>query len=182
MAVSGNPLASTFFNRPTLDVARDLLSCRLCRVVDGEVLSWQVTETEAYDGPDDRACHAHKGRTGRTEVMFGPAGNWYVYLCYGVHWMLNIVTGPVDYPAAVLIRGAGELHGPGRLTKAMGITGTLNRKPAIPSTDLWVEAGEPIAAGSIVTTPRIGVHYAGPDWAKRHYRFIPHGRLPAAGQ
>ena len=133
---------------------------------------WQITETEAYDGPDDKACHAHKGRTGRTEVMFGPAGIWYVYLCYGVHWMLNIVTGPEDYPAAVLIRGAGSLYGPGRLTRALAISGELNRQPASLATGLWIEHGDPVEAQAVLTAPRVGVDYSGPDWSQRHYRFI----------
>jgi DNA-3-methyladenine glycosylase len=161
-----------YFERPVLEVARDLLGCRLCRRVDGRTLCWQVTETEAYDGPEDKACHAHKGRTGRTEVMFGAAGVWYVYLCYGVHWMLNIVTGPEEYPAAVLIRGAGELNGPGRLTRALAITGELNRKPAGRESGLWLEEGRPVAPQAILTAPRVGVDYAGPDWSSRHYRFI----------
>ena len=182
MLSSRKSLPAGFFNRPTLAVAGDLLSCRLCRSVHGDVQRWQITETEAYDGPEDRACHAHKGRTVRTEIMFGPAGNWYIYLCYGIHWMLNIVTGPVEYPAAVLIRGAGELHGPGRLTKALQITGDLNGKPAMHCTGLWIEPGESVEADAISTTPRIGVDYAGPDWSRRHYRFIPHARIPHAGR
>ena len=161
-----------FFERPVLEVARDLLGCRLCRRLGDRTLRWQITETEAYDGPEDKACHAHKGRTGRTEVMFGPAGVWYVYLCYGVHWMLNIVTGPEDYPAAVLVRGAGSLHGPGRLTRVLAITNALNRRPATPANGLWIEQGQVVPPDSVLTTPRIGVAYAGPDWAQRPYRFI----------
>ncbi|MGC9453016.1 MAG: DNA-3-methyladenine glycosylase [Oceanipulchritudo sp.] len=160
------------WDRPVPEVARGLLSCRLCRRVGDRILRWQITETEAYDGPEDKACHAHKGRTQRTDVMFGPAGVWYVYLCYGMHWMLNLVTGPEDYPAAVLIRGAGELHGPGRLTRALDITGALNRKPAARSSGLWIEPGEKTGDDRIRATPRIGVDYAGTDWAKRPYRFV----------
>ena len=180
MAARAKPLTRSFFQRPTLGVAADLLSCCLCRNIDGEIRRWQITETEAYDGPEDKACHAHKGRTQRTEVMFGPAGIWYVYLCYGVHWMLNVVTGPVDFPAAVLIRGAGELHGPGRLTKALQIDGSLNRTSAVDGDHLWIERGLTVEAEAIASTPRIGVHYAGPDWAQRLYRFIPHERLDLA--
>ncbi|MEX0332344.1 MAG: DNA-3-methyladenine glycosylase [Puniceicoccaceae bacterium] len=174
------PLSRGFYDRPTLEVAAELLSCCLCRNINGTVHRWQITETEAYDGPEDKACHAHKGRTRRTEVMFGPAGNWYVYLCYGVHWMLNVVTGPVDFPAAVLIRGAGDLHGPGRLTKALQITGELNGQSALEAGELWIERGVTVTADPITTTPRIGVAYAGPDWSQRPYRFIPGARLDLA--
>jgi DNA-3-methyladenine glycosylase len=167
-----NPLPCGFFNRAAPEVARALLGCRLCRRVDGATLCWRITETEAYDGPDDRASHARAGRTARTEVMFGPPGIWYVYLCYGVHWLLNIVTGPVDYPAAVLIRGAGGVRGPGRLTRAMKVDGGLNRQHASPASGLWIEPGPPPAEAAIRTTPRIGVDYAGPDWAMRPYRFL----------
>ena len=161
-----------FYNRPTLDVARDLIGCRLCREMDGQVIRLPITETEAYDGPEDRACHAFKGRTQRTEVLFGPAGIWYVYLCYGIQWMLNVVAGPDDYPAAVLIRGAGEFDGPGKLTKALRITGAQNQMPVSPDSALWIEEGLPIPDEKIQRTPRIGVNYAGPDWSKRRYRFV----------
>ncbi len=172
MADPGQLLGEEFLKRPVLEVAPELLGCYLCRELDGKILRWRITEVEAYDGPEDKACHAHKGRTGRTEVMFGPAGHWYVYFCYGIHWLLNIVTGPEDYPAAVLIRGAGEISGPARLTKALSITGELNRRMAVPECGLWIEAGEILDRAHILTTPRIGVDYAGPDWSRRPYRFL----------
>jgi len=99
-------LTSSFFDRPTPEVAREMLGKWLCRrMSDGEILRMRISETEAYDGHEDKACHAHNGKTPRNEVMFGKAGFWYVYLCYGMHWMLNVVTGPIDFPAAVLVRG-----------------------------------------------------------------------------
>ena len=165
-------IGPALLGRPVLEVAPLLLGRRLCRRMGGEVIRLPITEVEAYDGPEDKACHAHKGRTRRTEVMYGAAGNWYVYLCYGVHWMLNIVTGPVDYPAAVLIRGAGGCHGPGRLTRLMGITGELNGRAAVAATGLWIEQGEPVEMCRIATSARIGVDYAGPDWSRRPYRFF----------
>lgn len=172
MASSGPILDEGFFERPALEVAPALLGCNLCRRRGDTILRWPVTETEAYDGPHDKASHAHRGRTQRTDVMFGPPGVWYVYLCYGIHWLLNIVTGPEQYPAAILIRGAGEVSGPGRLTRAMDITGELNRRTAAPHNGLWIEAGETPHPAQIQRTPRIGVAYAGPDWSRRHYRFV----------
>jgi DNA-3-methyladenine glycosylase len=157
---------------PVVEIARNLIGCTLCRKLGDDVHRWRITETEAYDGVDDLACHASKGRTDRTEVIFGRGGHWYVYLCYGVHWMLNIVTGPEDYPAAVLIRGAGELSGPGKLTKALGITGELNEKPAVPESGLWIEAGETIPEDQVLITTRIGVDYAGPYWSQKPWRFV----------
>ena len=166
-------LPAGFFERPVLEVADRLLGCKLChRDSTGGVRRLAITEVEAYDGERDLACHASKGRTARTEIMYGPGGHWYIYLCYGIHWMLNVVTGPVGYPAAVLIRSAGEIKGPGRLTRSMGITGELNRRPACEPAGLWLEHGKIPARGSICRTARIGVDYAGPDWSNRPYRFV----------
>jgi DNA-3-methyladenine glycosylase len=173
-------LPAKWFDRPTLDVASDLLDCRLCRRQGNQVIKWQITETEAYDGPHDRASHARAGETPRTSVMFGPPGVWYVYLCYGVHWLLNIVCGPPGYPAAVLIRGAGEIHGPGKLTRALSVNGDQNRLPAVPETGLWIEAGDPVNPQAVVAKPRVGVDYAGEDWSQRPYRFIPEHRVKHA--
>jgi len=178
----GQPVGAGAFAAPALSVAEGLMGCVLCREVDGKTLRWPITETEAYDGPEDKASHARSGRTGRTSVMFGPAGICYVYLCYGVHWLLNIVTGPEGYPGAVLIRGAGEVNGPGRLTKALSVTGELNRKAATPDSGLWIENSRNASAPAFLRTPRIGVAYAGPDWGNRPYRFIRKDRLHAAAR
>jgi DNA-3-methyladenine glycosylase len=167
-------IAPAGWDRPALEAARALLGARLCRrLADGAVCRWAITEVEAYIGPEDLACHASKGRTSRTAVMFGPPGHWYVYLCYGVHWMANLVTGPEGFPAAVLLRGAGPVAGPGRLTKRLAVTGSLNRLPADPASGLWLEAGPVVVAESeVLRGPRVGVDYAGPDWASRPYRLI----------
>jgi len=165
-------LDADFFGRDTVEVARDLLGCVLCRrVTPRRVIRVRITEAEAYDGFEDRASHAHAGRTARTEVMFGPPGRWYVYLCYGVHWMLNIVTRESDYPAAVLLRGSDEVYGPGRLTRLLQVNLDFNRLPAIPASNLWIERGEPIPMGRIECHPRIGVAYAGPYWSQLPWRF-----------
>lgn len=129
-----------------------------------------ISETEAYLGPHDLAYHAARGRTACTEVMYGPPGTLYVYFVYGLHWMLNVVTGPAGYPAAVLIRGAGDISGPARLTGALAIDGSLNGRQAAPESGLWFENG--IGAQPVVATPRIGVDYAGPRWSGRKLRFV----------
>ena len=132
--------AKAWASRDTVKVARDLLGHWLVRrLEDGTILRARITETEAYNGADDRACHAFKGRTARTEVMYGPAGRWYVYLCYGIHEMLNLVTGPDDWPAAVLIRGVEGVSGPGRVTKIFGIGRSLNGASAADTgPGLWI--------------------------------------------
>ena len=126
--ISPQVLPPAFFALPAEEVALALLGKTLVRRRGKRLEAFGITETEAYIGPEDLACHAARGRTQRTEVMFGPAGRFYVYLVYGMHWMLNVVTGEVGHPAAVLIRGAGAIEGPGRLTKALAITGDLNGK------------------------------------------------------
>ena len=166
-------LTQKFFKRPTTKVAEDLLGKFLVRKIGGKEIALQIFETEAYDGPHDRASHAHKGKTARTEVMFGQAGYLYIYLCYGMYFMLNVVTGPKDYPAAVLIRGVGEFNGPGKLTKVLKITKKLNALRALPETGLWFEdRGVKIKKSDIRKTSRIGVEYAGPIWSKKPYRFL----------
>lgn len=164
-------LNSSFFTAPTLKVAPNLLGKYLVRRYRGKETAYQITEVEAYDGFEDKASHASKGRTKRNEVMFGPAGYFYVYLIYGMYRMLNIVTGPKDYPSAILIRGLAGINGPGRLTKALNITDKLNGKEALPENGLWFEdRGIKIPKNNIKTSPRIGVAYAG-EWAKKDWRF-----------
>lgn len=134
-----------------------------------------ITEVEAYDGPEDLASHARLGRrTTRTEVMFAAGGVWYVYFTYGLHWLLNIVTGPVDYPAAVLIRGVKEVTGPARLTKYFGIDKRFNGQPATKKSGLYITEGPDIENSvlNIRTMSRIGVEYAGPVWSQKPYRFL----------
>ena len=165
-------VSSDFFNRPTLTVAEELLGKYLVMQQGDAVHALMIQEVEAYTGPEDKACHASKGLTDRTKVMFGPAGCWYIYLIYGMYWMLNIVTEAEGHPSAVLIRGVGEYDGPGKLTKRLSIDKTLNGLPAAKQTGLWIEdRGETITSKQIKRTPRIGVDYAG-EWAKKPYRFI----------
>jgi DNA-3-methyladenine glycosylase len=165
-------LHQAFFARPALTVARELLGKHLVRRNGQREIAVPITETEAYLGPHDLACHGSKGRTPRTEVMFGPPGCWYVYFIYGIHWMLNIVTDDIGHPAAVLVRGAGQWDGPAKLTKALVIDKSFNALPAAPPTRLWIEdRGLIIPRRQIKRTPRIGVDYSG-AWAKKLYRFV----------
>jgi DNA-3-methyladenine glycosylase len=165
-------LPQSFFNRPVQKVARELLGSYLVRRRGRSIERYQITETEAYDGSLDLACHAAKGRTKRTEVMFGEAGRMYVYLIYGMYWMLNIVTGEKDYPAAVLIRGIVGAQGPGKLTKRLKITGVLNGKKLGKKSGVWIEKGQQIPNSKVEKTARIGVDYAGPIWSKKEWRFV----------
>jgi DNA-3-methyladenine glycosylase len=166
-------LPKKFFERPVLEVARGLIGASLVRrFPDGATIALMLTEVEAYDGPEDLASHAAKGRTPRTKVMFGPAGVFYVYLIYGMHWMLNVVTGEPGHPAAVLIRGTSDTSGPGRITARLRIDKSLNGKPAKKSSGLWFENRSlAIADERIEATPRIGVEYSG-EWARAPYRFV----------
>ena len=155
--------------RATLAHARNLLGKYLVGA-DGE--GRMITEVEAYDGERDLACHARVGRTRRTETLYNDGGVWYVYLCYGVHEMLNLVVGPRDWPAAVLIRGVEGCHGPGRVTKALGINRRFNAAAAHQVSGLWIEdRGVKVPRRLVKATPRIGVDYAGPVWAKKPWRF-----------
>lgn len=168
-----NILPPAFFERPVLKVAPELLGKYLVRKLpNGVIDARMIVEVEAYDGEKDKASHASRGRTLRTEVLYGEAGNWYVYLCYGIHFMLNVVTGQKGYPSAVLVRGVEGAIGPGRVTKALAIDKSLNTTAAAPISGLWIEdRGVIVRKSQILKTPRIGVDYAG-EWAKKPYRFV----------
>ena len=173
-------LKQSFFNRKTLTIAQELMGALLCRKIGNKIIKLPITEVEAYDGPRDKASHASKGKTMRNYPMFGEAGRWYVYFVYGNHWMLNIVTGPKDYPAAILIRGAGNIKGPGRLTKFLSVEKNFNNKIANKKTGLWIEKSSTLKIKKgqtlIKRAPRIGVDYASSIWAKKPYRFIGSGQ------
>jgi DNA-3-methyladenine glycosylase len=171
-----------FFNQPTLSVARGLLGKYIVRRWRNGEIALMITEVEAYDGPRDLASHASHGRTPRTEIMFGEAGYFYVYFVYGMHWLVNVVAGRKDYPAAILIRAGicmdqktGKkvlVSGPARFTKFLRITGAQNGKLADKKTGLWFEdRGMKIKNRNIVASKRIGVDYAGTVWKNKLYRF-----------
>jgi DNA-3-methyladenine glycosylase len=166
-------LGKAFFDQPTLLVARELIGKFLVHRVRGREHAYLITETEAYDGFRDRASHASRGKTSRNAPMFGRAGVWYIYLIYGMYEMLNIVTRESGYPAAVLIRGVDGLNGPGKLTKALGISRKYNKASATRTNGLWVEErGVRPKKADIRRAARIGVDYAGPMWSKKHWRFV----------
>ena len=162
-------LTSEFFHRPCLEVSRDLVGKILVhQTADGE-LRLRISETEAYCGEADSACHVHKGRTKRNEVLYDKAGTVYVYLCYGIHWLLNIVTGEEEQPQAVLIRACVDAPGPGRLTKKLSITGELNRKSILDTEDFWIE--DDGFRCEIVTDKRVGIGYASQEDQDKLWRF-----------
>ena len=152
--------------------AKMLLGKWLCRRLDdGTVLKARIVETEAYCGEEDTACHAHCGKTERNAPMYEAGGIAYIYLCYGMHNLLNVVTGKKDYPEAVLIRGIEDHIGPGRVTKFLQIDRTLNREPFTTSTRLWIEDdGTPSLR--FTATPRIGIAYATKRDQNRKWRFV----------
>jgi len=168
-------LSRIYFNRPTVQVARSLIGKYLVRMIDGRILAGKIVEVEAYVGSEDKACHASKGRTQRTDVMFGPGGVAYVYLIYGMYHCLNVVTEREEFPSAVLIRAIeidGELiDGPGRLCRALQIDRRLNRVDLTTGESIWFEdRGVLVEKADVRAHPRIGVNYAG-KWAKKPWRF-----------
>ena len=186
-------LPQTFYDRPVLDVARDLLGRRVVRLLDSrQRVSGLIVEVEAYRGEKDLACHARAGRTPRTAVMYGPPAHAYVYFTYGMHWMLNCVTGPEGFPAAVLIRAIVPqegldviaanradrprrewCNGPAKLCQGLSIDGSLNGVALWnPAGGLWLEEGQPVAKAQITHTPRIGINNTPEPWRSIPWRFI----------
>ncbi len=162
-------LPRKFYQKPTLKVAQELLG----KYLVFKNMAAKIVETEAYIGQKDLACHASKGRTKRNEVMFGKAGYTYIYMIYGMYFCLNIVTGKIDCPEAVLIRAleCAGCNGPGKLTRTFGLI-TKQNGLDLTRSELYIEdRGEPVTRANIVQTRRIGVDYAG-VWAKKPWRFI----------
>ena len=182
-----------FYQRDALNVARDLLGCRLVRTVNGQRLAGLIMETEAYQGEDDLGSHASAGKTPRTSVMYGPPGHAYVYFTYGIHWLLNAVTGHEGTPAAVLIRGIqpvegqgfmaknrpynankkGWTDGPAKLTQALAIDGGFNTVDLCSTeNNLWIETGETIPEEVVQRTARIGLNSVPEPWRSIPWRFV----------
>jgi DNA-3-methyladenine glycosylase len=181
-------LPRSFYNRPTLTVARELIGARLVRVLDGVKLVGIISETEAYIGEDDLACHAKAGLTKRTAPMYGPPGHAYIYFTYGNHWMLNAVTEREGFPSAVLIRAIQPIEGievmterrqgrdtlgPGKLTQAMGITKSENNTDLTEAgSQLRIEAGISVPDSSVTIGARVGLNSTPEPWLSKPWRFF----------
>jgi DNA-3-methyladenine glycosylase len=167
---SGSRLKKDFYLRDVLEVAPELIGKELVIVSENTVFNrFGIIEVEAYRGEEDRACHASKGRTRRTEVMYHEGGRIYVYFVYGMYWMLNIVTGKIDNPQAILIRGIAGCYGPGRLTRATGIDGSYYGEDLTISKRIWLE--DKGITTEIKTGKRIGIDYAGEPWRDKPWRY-----------
>ncbi len=155
-----------------LELAPYLLGKILCvKGEDGSVTKGRINETEAYYGEEDTACHAHKGRTPRTEVLYEQGGVAYVYLCYGMHNLMNVISGPEGHPEGVLIRGISGFSGPGKLTKYLSINRSFNREDFLTSERIWLE-DDGFVPEDIYTTPRIGINYATQEYIDIPWRFL----------
>jgi DNA-3-methyladenine glycosylase len=163
-------LTRDFYTRDVLEVAPDMIGKQLVVKASGDSYKrYIITEVEAYRGAEDRACHASKGRTKRTEIMYNEGGKIYVYFVYGMYWMLNVVTGEKDDPQAVLIRGIEGLTGPGRLTREIGIDGSYYGNDLTESDKIWIE--DKGITSLIKTGRRIGIDYAGDPWKDKPWRY-----------
>ncbi|HSM25738.1 MAG TPA: DNA-3-methyladenine glycosylase [Anaerolineaceae bacterium] len=187
----GEIIPFAFYQRPVIIVAQELLGKRLVRNLDGQVVSGIISETEAYDGMQDLACHARAGKTKRNAVMFGLAGHAYVYFTYGMHWCLNVVTGEIGYPAAVLIRAIEPIdglrliarnrpnivpknwtNGPAKLTQALQIDGSQNGIDLTSKLhNLWIENGWSLEEKLVKTGPRVGISNTPEPWRSLPWRF-----------
>ncbi len=165
-------LKQEFFNRSSVDVAKDLLGKYLVREIGGKIQRYKITETESYEGFKDKASKAHRGQTVGNAPMFSEAGTIYVYFTYGMHWLVNIVCGKSGHPSAVLLRGVEGTVGPARLTKKLRIDKSLNSRMLGKKSGLWIEEGDKKVKFNVQKTPRIGIDSSGPVWSKRLLRFV----------
>lgn len=166
---AGERLTKDFYTRDVLKVAPELIGKELVVRSGSSFFRYAITEVEAYRGAEDEACHANKGRTKRTEVMYHEGGKVYVYFVYGMYWMFNVVAGKEDIPQAVLIRGLEGCNGPGRLTRMLGIGGSFYGEDLTVSENIWIEdigSNPPIKTGK-----RIGIEYAGERWKNKPWRY-----------
>ncbi|MFV0392665.1 MAG: DNA-3-methyladenine glycosylase [Paludibacteraceae bacterium] len=165
----GKKLDKQFYLQNGLEVAIALLGKTLVRVYDdGTIKRYTITATEAYCGPDDKASHAAKGRTPRTEVMFHEGGKVYVYLIYGMYWLLNVVADKKEIPHAVLICGINDIHGSGRVGRELKIDKSFYGDDLATSERIWIEASD--VKSKFISKPRVGVDYAG-EWKNKLWRF-----------
>lgn len=168
--MAGERLDYTFYRRDVLQVAPELIGKFLVRKFDdGKIFCSMITEVEAYRGEEDLGCHASKGRSPRTEIMYHDGGVIYVYLIYGMYWMLNFVTGWMEHPQAVLIRGLESFYGPGKITRELKINGSFYGASLVDSGKIWVEDNGLMV--NHVAGTRIGIDYAGDVWKNKMWRF-----------
>lgn len=163
-------LGRTFLCQSATVLAPELLGKLLCRKTDRGILKYRIMETECYFGEEDTACHASKGKTQRTAVLYEKGGTAYVYLCYGIHCLFNVVSGRKGHPEAVLIRGVAGYNGPGKLTRAMEIDRSLNGEDMTSSRQLWLEDDGDKPA--YITAKRVGIDYATEEYRDILWRFI----------
>lgn len=156
--------------QPATTLAPELLGKLLCRKTEQGVLKYRIMETECYYGQEDTACHASKGKTERTKVLYEKGGTAYVYLCYGMHSLFNVVSGKEGHPEAVLIRGVTGYNGPGKLTRAMEIDRTLNGEDMVLSERLWIE--DDGFKPAYRADKRVGIDYATEEYRDILWRFI----------
>ena len=158
-----------FYLQGAIDLAKQLLGKTLVRVFDdGSVVRYPITATEAYCGSEDKACHASKGRTPRTEIMYRDGGKVYVYLIYGMYWMLNVVTGAENHPQAVLICGIGSIKGSGRVGRELQIDKSYYDEDLLTSERIWIENSDDCT--EFIAKTRVGVDYAG-EWKDKLWRY-----------
>jgi DNA-3-methyladenine glycosylase len=187
------PLPRSFYARHAVEVARNLLGCRLVRQANGRCLAGIIVEAEAYEGEEDLGCHARAGRTPRTEIMYGPPGHAYIYFTYGMHWMLNAVSEPEGMPAAVLLRAIRPVEGlevmasfrpnlartahwtdgPAKLTQALALDGRHNGLDLCdPIGELFIEPGDPVPDSQVLNSPRIGLFTVPEPWKSIPWRYF----------
>jgi len=164
-------LTTDFYKQDAITVAGKLLGKILVRRwEDGTQSHYIITETEAYLGEEDLACHASKGRTKRTDIMYADGGHVYVYMIYGMYWMLNVVTGNENYPQAVLIRGIDSIIGSGKVGRELKMDKSFYSENLLDSNRIWIEDAPDTSA--FKTAPRVGIDYAGEEWKNKPWRFI----------
>lgn len=170
MKPGNNILSVDFFQQDVLEVAPGLLGMKIFRLYDTGITSYTITEVEAYRGEEDEACHARFGITRRSSIMYKRGGFLYIYLIYGIHWMLNIVTGTEGNPQAVLIRGLEGFNGPGKLSRELNVNGSHNGLDITVPGIIWIE--DLASRSDFIVKPRIGIDYAGEPWKSIPWRFI----------
>ncbi len=163
-------VTQSFYDLTSIEAAPLLLGKFICREIEGKVIKSKIIETEAYFGETDTACHASKGKTKRTKILYEKGGIAYVYLCYGIHSLLNVVTGQENFPQAVLIRGIENYAGPGKLTKYLKIDTSFNGENLLTSNRLWIE--DEGSSCEYTATPRIGIDYATEEYRNKLWRFL----------